>query len=113
MRQGNKSRTSSVPESRSRRLHSARDQSKNAERRGRPESSSRHSDRERCFGCVDRACRCSGGRGGAATCSFSFRRYPTIALRAEQRKLLEQLERVETKDLEDKKLSDKVRDIFG
>jgi len=27
--------------------------------------------------------------------------------------LLEQLERVETKDLEDKKLSDKVRDIFG
>jgi hypothetical protein len=34
-------------------------------------------------------------------------------LTREQRKLLEQLERVETKDLEDKKLSDKVRDIFG
>jgi len=37
---------------------------------------------------------------------------PTMLTR-EQRKLLEQLERVETKDLEDKKLSDKVRDIFG
>jgi len=37
---------------------------------------------------------------------------PTMLTR-EQRKLLEQLERIETKDLEDKKLSDKVRDIFG
>jgi molecular chaperone DnaJ len=37
---------------------------------------------------------------------------PTMLTR-EQRKLLEQLERVETKDLQDKKLSEKVRDIFG
>lgn len=37
---------------------------------------------------------------------------PTMLTR-EQRKLLEQLERIETKDLEDKKLSEKVRDIFG
>src|SRR5438067_6068669 len=37
---------------------------------------------------------------------------PTMLTR-EQRKLLEQLANVETKDLEDKKLSDKVRDIFG
>lgn len=37
---------------------------------------------------------------------------PTMLTR-EQRKLLEQLATVETKDLEDKKLSDKVRDIFG
>jgi molecular chaperone DnaJ len=34
-------------------------------------------------------------------------------LTREQRKLLEQLATIETKDLEDKKLSDKVRDIFG
>ena len=32
---------------------------------------------------------------------------------AEKRKLLEQLAKVETPDLEDKKLVDKVRDIFG
>jgi len=37
---------------------------------------------------------------------------PTMLTR-EQRKLLEQLERIETKDLDDKKLSEKVRDIFG
>jgi molecular chaperone DnaJ len=37
---------------------------------------------------------------------------PTMLTR-EQRKLLEQLAQVETKDLEEKKLSDKVRDIFG
>ena len=37
---------------------------------------------------------------------------PTMLTR-EQRKLLEQLANVETKDLADKKLSDKVRDIFG
>lgn len=37
---------------------------------------------------------------------------PTMLTR-EQRKLLEQLSHIETKDLEDKKLSEKVRDIFG
>lgn len=37
---------------------------------------------------------------------------PTMLTR-EQRKLLEQLSQIETKDLEDKKLVDKVRDIFG
>ena len=37
---------------------------------------------------------------------------PTMMTR-EQRKLLEQLSKIETKDLEDKKLSEKVRDIFG
>ena len=37
---------------------------------------------------------------------------PTMLTR-EQRKLLEQLSKIETKDLEDKKLSDRVRDIFG
>jgi molecular chaperone DnaJ len=37
---------------------------------------------------------------------------PTMLTR-EQRKLLEQLSKIETKDLEDKKLVDKVRDIFG
>jgi len=35
------------------------------------------------------------------------------SLSREQRKLLEQLAKIETKDLEDKKLVDKVRDIFG
>ena len=34
-------------------------------------------------------------------------------LNREQRKLLEQLAKIETQDLEDKKLVDKVRDIFG
>jgi hypothetical protein len=34
-------------------------------------------------------------------------------LTREQRKLLEQLAKIETSDLEDKKLVDKVRDIFG
>src|SRR2546421_4334276 len=37
---------------------------------------------------------------------------PTMLTR-EQRKLLEQLSKIETKDFEDKKLSEKVRDIFG
>src|SRR6266849_6728770 len=37
---------------------------------------------------------------------------PTMLTR-EQRKLLEQLEKIETKDLEDKNIADKVRDIFG
>jgi molecular chaperone DnaJ len=37
---------------------------------------------------------------------------PTMLTR-EQRKLLEQLAKIETPDLEDKKLVDKVRDIFG
>lgn len=37
---------------------------------------------------------------------------PTMLTR-EQRKLLEQLAKIETNDLEDKKLADKVRDIFG
>jgi molecular chaperone DnaJ len=37
---------------------------------------------------------------------------PTMLTR-EQRKLLEQLSQIETKDLDDKKLSEKVRDIFG
>jgi len=37
---------------------------------------------------------------------------PTMLTR-EQRKLLEQLAEIETKDLEDKKLVDRVRDIFG
>jgi molecular chaperone DnaJ len=37
---------------------------------------------------------------------------PTMLTR-EQRKLLEQLSKIETPDLEDKKLVDKVRDIFG
>jgi len=35
------------------------------------------------------------------------------SLSREQRKLLEQLAEVETADLTDKKLVDKVRDIFG
>jgi molecular chaperone DnaJ len=35
------------------------------------------------------------------------------SLTREQRKLLEQLAKIETQDLEDKKLVDKVRDIFG
>src|SRR5256714_735480 len=34
-------------------------------------------------------------------------------LQRDQRKLLEQLSQIETKDLQDKKLSEKVRDIFG
>ena len=37
---------------------------------------------------------------------------PTMLTR-EQRRLLEQLEKIETKDLEDKNIADKVRDIFG
>ncbi len=37
---------------------------------------------------------------------------PTMLTR-DQRKLLEQLEKIETKDLEDKNIADKVRDIFG
>ena len=53
-----------------------------------------------------------GGRGrGGLFVSVSVVT-PTMLTR-EQRKLLEQLERIETKDLEDKKLSEKVRDIFG
>jgi len=35
------------------------------------------------------------------------------SLSREQRKLLEQLAKIETEDLQDKRLVDKVRDIFG
>jgi molecular chaperone DnaJ len=53
-----------------------------------------------------------GGRGkGDMFVSVSVMT-PT-SLNREQRKLLEQLAKIETKDLEDKKLVDKVRDIFG
>jgi len=53
-----------------------------------------------------------GGRGkGDMFVSVSVMT-PT-SLSREQRKLLEQLAKIETKDLEDKKLVDKVRDIFG
>jgi molecular chaperone DnaJ len=53
-----------------------------------------------------------GGRGkGDMFVSVSVMT-PT-SLTREQRKLLEQLAKIETSDLEDKKLVDKVRDIFG
>src|SRR5437870_6645118 len=53
-----------------------------------------------------------GGRGkGDLFVSVSV--ITPTSLTREQRKLLEQLARVETNDLEDKKLVDKVRDIFG
>lgn len=53
-----------------------------------------------------------GGRGkGDLFVSVSVMT-PT-SLTREQRKLLEQLAKIETNDLEDKKLVDKVRDIFG
>lgn len=53
-----------------------------------------------------------GGRGkGDLFVSVSV--ITPTSLNREQRKLLEQLAKIETKDLEDKKLVDKVRDIFG
>lgn len=53
-----------------------------------------------------------GGRGkGDLFVSVSL--ITPTSLNREQRKLLEQLARIETQDLEDKRLVDKVRDIFG
>src|SRR5256885_3414820 len=53
-----------------------------------------------------------GGRGkGDLFVSVSV--ITPTSLTREQRKLLEQLARIETQDLEDKRLVDKVRDIFG
>src|SRR5437764_1029309 len=53
-----------------------------------------------------------GGRGkGDLFVSVSV--ITPTTLTREQRKLLEQLAKIETSDLEDKKLVDKVRDIFG
>src|SRR3989442_5368611 len=53
-----------------------------------------------------------GGRGkGDMFVSVSV--ITPTTLTREQRKVLEQLAKVETQDLEDKKLVDKVRDIFG
>jgi len=53
-----------------------------------------------------------GGRGkGDLFVSVSV--ITPTSLTREQRKLLEQLAKIETKDLQDKKLVDKVRDIFG
>jgi molecular chaperone DnaJ len=53
-----------------------------------------------------------GGRGkGDLFVSVSV--ITPTSMTREQRKLLEQLAKIETKDLEDKKLVDKVRDIFG
>jgi DnaJ-class molecular chaperone len=53
-----------------------------------------------------------GGRGRGDLFVSVTVMTPT-SLTREQRKLLEQLAEVETKDLTDKKLVDKVRDIFG
>src|SRR4029453_11630540 len=53
-----------------------------------------------------------GGRGRGDLFVSGSVVTPTMRTR-EQRKLLEQLSHIETKDLEDKKLSEKVRDIFG
>ena len=53
-----------------------------------------------------------GGRGRGDMFVSASVVTPT-SLTREQRKLLEQLEAVENKDLEDKGLVDKVRDIFG
>ena len=53
-----------------------------------------------------------GGRGkGDLFVSVSV--ITPTSLTREQRKLLEQLAKIETQDLEDKRLVDKVRDIFG
>lgn len=53
-----------------------------------------------------------GGRGkGDLFVSVSV--ITPTSLTREQRRVLEQLAKIETKDLEDKKLVDKVRDIFG
>ncbi len=53
-----------------------------------------------------------GGRGrGDLFVSVTVTTPKTLT--REQRKLLEQLAEVETSDLEDKGLMDKVRDIFG
>lgn len=53
-----------------------------------------------------------GGRGkGDLFVSVSV--ITPTSLNREQRKLLEQLAKIETQDLEDKRLVDKVRDIFG
>src|ERR1041384_1562889 len=53
-----------------------------------------------------------GGRGkGDLFVSVSV--ITPTSLTREQRKLLEQLAKIETEDLQDKKLVDKVRDIFG
>jgi molecular chaperone DnaJ len=53
-----------------------------------------------------------GGRGrGDLFVSVSV--VTPTKLTREQRKLLEQLEKIETRDLEDKNIADKVRDIFG
>ena len=48
-----------------------------------------------------------GGLGGIVVLVLA------LLLGADPRKLLEQLEKIETKDLEDKNIADKVRDIFG
>lgn len=53
-----------------------------------------------------------GGRGRGDLFASVSVVTPTMLTR-EQRKLLEQLEKIETKDLEDKSIADKVRDIFG
>src|SRR5207237_7966028 len=53
-----------------------------------------------------------GGRG-KGDLFVSVRVTTPTSLTREQRKLLEQLSRIESNDLEDKKLVDKVRDIFG
>jgi molecular chaperone DnaJ len=53
-----------------------------------------------------------GGRGkGDMFVSVSV--ITPTSLSREQRKLLEQLAKIETEDLQDKRLVDKVRDIFG
>jgi molecular chaperone DnaJ len=53
-----------------------------------------------------------GGRGkGDLFVSVSV--ITPTSLNREQRKLLEQLAKIETEDLQDKRLVDKVRDIFG
>jgi molecular chaperone DnaJ len=53
-----------------------------------------------------------GGRGHGDLFVSVALRTPTTLTR-EQRRLLEELSRIEDQDLEDKGLMDRVRDIFG
>ena len=53
-----------------------------------------------------------GGRGHGDLFVSVALRTPTILTR-EQRRLLEELSKIEDRDLEDKGLIDRVRDIFG
>jgi molecular chaperone DnaJ len=89
-----------------------RDHGQDPERRAASEDSGGHADRARSSASEATACRCSAG-AGTATSSSPSRSAPRPRSRANSVASSKNSPKIEDRDLEDKGLMDRVRDIFG